>query len=135
MTSKQDHDEWVKGTNLTDAGFDLKPQPAVRIHNRNETDKHLLVKAMVAKVLWDRGHKFDTEVQAPGGRVDVLDFGLPEDPPVVYEVETDCSEQVREEKVAQYAVDPVRDVLFLDPTEAPDSIPELREWVERRVVG
>jgi len=135
MGSKQEKDEWVKGKQLTDTGYEPKPESAIRLHGSNETTKHLMVKALVAQVLRERGHRFDTEVLGPNGRVDVLDFGLPDSKPVVYEVETDLTPQTRREKATEYAVGPVRDVLFLDPTEAPDDIQAMKEWVEHEVVG
>lgn len=133
--SRQEKDEWVKGKQLTETGYEPKHESAIRLHNSNETTKHLMVKALVAQVLRERGHRFDTEVLGPNGRVDVLDFGLPDSRPVVYEVETDCSPQKRREKAKAYAVGPVRDVLFLDPTDAPDDVHDLKEWVEGEVVG
>jgi hypothetical protein len=133
--SAQEREDWIKGQDLDDAGYAPKPEPAIRLHGSNETTKHLMLKSLVAQVLRERGHKFDTEVKGPNGRVDVLDFGLPDSKPVVYEVETDLTPQARREKAAQYAVGPVRDVLFLDPTDAPDDIHAMKEWVEEQVVG
>jgi len=53
----------------------------------------------------------------------------------VYEVETGATPARRKEKVQQYAVGPVRDVIVLDPEDAPDNVQEMQAWAERQVIG
>lgn len=133
--TRQDKDDWQKRQDLEAEGYEIHIQPAVHLHGPNETPKHAHVKLALAREILKRGRRFDTEVKGPGGRVDVLDLGAPDEQPLVYEVETDSSAKQRKEKAKQYAVGPVRDVIVLDPTEAPDQIEALSEWAERQVVG
>ena len=133
--TKQDRAEWLTEQDLGESGYKPKPESAVRLHGTRETTKHLVLKALVAQVIQERGRRYDTEVLGPNGRVDVLDFGEPDGSPVVYEIQTDCTPKERREKAAQYAVGPVRDVLFIDPTDAPDDIHEMKAYVEQQVTG
>lgn len=129
----QEKEDWLKGKDLGQMGWDLRPS-AVRLHGSNETTKHLLIKALIAKMLQREGRRWDTEVVGPDGRVDVLDLGPPDGKAVAYEVQTNATPQEKRDKVEQYVGGPVRDVIFLDPAEAPNSVPELAAWVEQRVV-
>lgn len=133
MSDKRTKTEWVKGKRLEEEGFQTKPS-AVRLHGRNETLKHLLVKAAIAREIQRQGRGWDTEVKGPDGRVDVLDLGPPDGKPVVYEVETGVTPKQHRAKVAQYNTDVVRDVLVVDPEDAPDEIPALEEWVGEQVL-
>lgn len=141
MTSREDADEWSKRNDLQAEGIETRPYSSVHLHGARETPKHLLVKSLVARELQQRRgpKRWDTEVvvNSAGDRVDVLDYGPPGEPCSVYEIETDASSKVKLEKVEQYARGPIPEtqVYFLDPTEAPDSIPELVEWVEQWVVA
>lgn len=135
MADKQDKADWQKERDLDDEGYQINPEPAIRPHGSNETPKHLIIKSLIVRALMQEGRSWDTEVKGPNGRVDVLDYGPPEGNPVVYEVETGCTQATRREKARKYAVGPVRDVLFIDPEDAPDDIAALTEYVEQRVVG
>lgn len=134
MTTKQEAEDWKQGKDLARQGWDAKPA-AIRLHGSGETPKHLLIKSLIARELQQRGRRWDTEVRGPEGRADVLDFGPTDGKAVVYEVQTGCTPKDRRKKARQYAGGPVRDVLFLDPEEAPDDIAALTEWVSEQVVG
>lgn len=133
MTDKQEKADWATGQDLDDVGFEVQPA-AVRLHGSGESTKHLVIKALICRVLQRKGRRWDTEVKCPGGRVDVLDYGPADGGAVVYEVQTDCTPQERIDKAEQYVRGPVRDVLFMDPSEAPNELPELAAWVEERVI-
>lgn len=132
--SKSDKENWIKGKDLENVGFEVKP-PAVRLHGTGETLKHAVVKLLVARVLQKRGRKWDTEVKGPDGRVDVLDFGPDDGQAVVWEIQTNASRQAILDKVEQYESANIRDVLVIDPTEAPDEIQEMESWVEGEMFG
>ena len=132
--SKTDKENWLKGKGLEKVGFDIKP-PAVRLHGNNETLEHAVLKLLVARVLQQRGRKWDTEVKGPDGRVDVLDFGPDDGKPVVWEIQTNASRQAILDKIDQYGRENIRDVMVIDPTEAPDEIQEMEEWVEGVMFG
>lgn len=139
MTDKQTADQYHKRQSFEAAGYQPRFDNGIRLHGPHETAKHAVLKTLVARELAKRRGPdgYDTEVKCPGGRVDVLDFGPPDEPPAVYEIETNASRTVKLAKADQYALGPVppERVYFLDPTEAPDELDALVEWVERQVVG
>lgn len=138
MTDAASADEWRKRQDL---GFQTRPESSIRLHSSAETAKHAHVKLALARELQQRRgpNRWDTEVRLSdgSGRVDVLDYGPVGEPPAVYEVETGLTRQAKLDKIAQYSGDtlPEERIYFLDPTEAPDSIPELEEWVRTEAVG
>ena len=137
MTDKREAGQWKDRQDLEDTGYEPRWDNGVFLHGQGETAKHAHVKLALARVLQQKRGKngWDTEVPGPNGRVDVLDLGPTDGQPVVYEVETGATPARRKEKAEQYAVGPVRDVIVLDPTDAPDDVQSLHEWAEREVIG
>lgn len=106
----------------------------VYLHSADETPKHLTLKAIIALVLRQEGRPFETEAELKGkGRVDVLDWGPIDGKAVVYEVETDCSQNRRREKAEQYSGCEVRDVIVFDTRDAPDGVNGMYAWVRDRL--
>jgi hypothetical protein len=137
VTDKREAEQWKARQDLESAGYEPRFENGVFLHGCNESAKHAHVKLALARVLQEKrgSDGWDTEVQGPSGRVDVLDLGPVDGRPVVYEVETGARKQRVREKVDQYVVGPVRDVIVLDPLDAPDDVRELQGWVEGHVVG
>lgn len=137
MTDKREAEQWKDRQDLEETGYEPRWDNGVFLHGTGETPKHAHVKLALARVLQaKRGtNGWDTEVKGPDGRVDVLDLGPTDGQPVVYEVETGASPARRQEKAQQYAVGPVRDVIVLDPEDAPDNLHDLQAWAERQVIG
>lgn len=94
--------------------------------------KHFIVKSAICFVLRKNGHDFCTEHEFPNGRIcDVLDV----ETFLVYECESNASSSDVEEKLGNFwDYDEVRDTIVIDPTDAPDDIGEIRDWVEDRLV-
>lgn len=134
---KREKDEWLKRQDLGDVGLEPRWENGVFLHGKKETAKHAHVKLALARALQKKRGKngWDTEVPLGDDWVDVLDLGPTDGAPVVYEVETGASKADRRRKVDQYAVGPVRDVIVLDPEDAPDNVDEMKEWAERQVIG
>lgn len=136
MSNKATHAEWVQRKELNRCDIQVKPESAIRLHSSTETPKHLVVKALLARELQRNGRPFDTEVKIGDvGRVDVLDFGEFDEAPIVYEVETGVTPKKAKAKANQYAVGPIRDVIILDPTEAPDDVAGIVDWLRAEVAG
>lgn len=137
MTDKREAEQWKKRQNLGDVGLEPRWENGVFLHGTGETAKHAHVKLALARVLQEKRGKngWDTEVPLGDDWVDVLDLGPDDGQPVVYEVETGATKARRQAKVEQYAVGPVRDVIVLDPEDAPDDVHEMQEWAERQVIG
>jgi len=131
--TKQEKADWKAKKDLLNQGWDVRPS-AVRLHSSTETPKHLMLKTLIARELQRQNRRWDTEVRGPNGRVDVLDLGPPDESPLAYEVQTNATKKDRQHKAAQYCDGVVRDVIFLDPTDAPDEISQLVDWVADRVV-
>jgi len=71
----------------------------VRFHNSNETPKHYFCKAMMCKVLRDKGLSFFTEFEFPNkaeADVFVVDTGQ------IFEFESKISLKLKEKKESQY---------------------------------
>lgn len=134
MPNRATHDSWVKRKALESAGIEIK-RPAVRLHGPNETPKHLVLKALLARELLRNDIPYDTEVRVEGGRIDVLSLGEPDEPPTAFEIESNCTPKRAKDKVEQYAVSPIRDVMILDPTDAPNTVGEIPGWLREQVAG
>jgi len=107
----------------------------IRIHNSDETLRHLLLKATIAKILHDGGRDYATEVELAGrGVVDVLDLGPSDGMAVVYEVETNHNPERVREKVRQYASDVVRDVIVIPARESPENVQEIESWLKANYI-
>lgn len=113
----------------------------VRLHNSDETQRHVHIKAELANILQEAGRNWGTEVELQNERgvVDVLDLGSSDGKAMVYEVETSYSPQRARDKLNQYQRDHdplIRDVIVIPAKEAPTDIHEMREWLlEKYVIG
>ena len=93
----------------------------VRFHNRGETFKHFLVKAMISKILFNRGRVFVTEAEFKCGRVvDVLDVTEK----IGYEVETSGKNSKK---------DPIN-IVTIDLRKVPDEIKGLEKYLKKEVM-
>ncbi|MCG1003084.1 MULTISPECIES: hypothetical protein [Halobacterium] len=134
MNNKRHHDEYGGRKDLQNAGWQIHKRDAVAFNSGSETDRHLVAKALVAKVLRDRGYRVDTEVVKEGvGEIDVVAYGLDE-PPFAVEVETNPTKAVVSDKVSRYyRGEPFCECYVLDVDDLPDSIADAREWVEAQI--
>lgn len=128
--------KWARKQELLDGGWSMANERAIKVHNPNETEKHLALKAMLALLLERRGRVWSTEEKLEGekGRADVMDWGPKDGRAVVYEVETDATKAKAREKASQYAGGAVRDVIVLDTRDAPDEPAEMLVWLEEQVI-
>jgi len=73
---------------------------------------------------------YEPIARAVGG----FDLNESESVAYIYEVETNCTRERRREKAMQYTDDAecsvIADCMVVDPTEAPDSLDSLEEWVK-----
>lgn len=131
--SKRDYEDWRQKKDLSKRGFVIKPS-AIRIHNSDETPKHLMVKAMLALVLQRKDRSWDTEVSCDAGRADVYDAGPIGEKAMIYEVETGVTKAQRKKKSEQYTGGPIRDTIVIDPADVPNDPTKAVEWLEKNVV-
>lgn len=103
------------------------------VHRHGDDWKHFMVKAAVFQFLSDQGHEVLTEVEIHDGyKVDVLDA----DTALVYEIETGLNKKTRRSKLKRYLHPETKfgraaeDIVFIDPTELPDDLIELKEEIQ-----
>jgi hypothetical protein len=98
-------------------------------HNRNESTKHWIVKALLFKALRDLGRTVGTEIETRGGGiVDVLDV----DNFIGYEVETGIDRQAIECKCRRLWR--LHDIVFVDASKVPDDIRDAERCVKAIVI-
>jgi hypothetical protein len=124
---------WSKRTDLEAVSIDAKPWEGLAVHSQN-SEVHEYVKFALCLLLDEKDRAWDSEVQFPDGRVDVLDFGPDDGNPVVYEVETGVTDKRAREKVEQYLVGNIRDVIVIDPSNVPETIEAATAWLDDNVV-
>lgn len=111
-----------KGINFSEGVF---------LHNKNETTKHFLVKALLFKMLKERGRMAGTEVETTNSIADVLDATNL----FVYEIETEAKPENRKEILDQYRdVNFIEDVFVIDLRKVPDNIFEMEKCLKENVV-
>lgn len=132
--TKNDRENWKKRKDLEDNNIDLKPWDGLNVEHQN-TAKHEFVKFCLSLVLYEKGRKWDSEVRFPNGReADIVDLGPSDGQPVVYEVETDVTPKRKQQKLNHFHVEPIRDVIIIDPADVPDSLDEAIEYLRTREV-
>ena len=97
-------------------------------HNRRESTKHWIVKALLFKALRDLGRTVGTEIEVSGGIVDVLDA----DNFIGYEVETEMDRLAVERKCRRLWR--LHDVVFVDAAKVPDDIRDAERCVKAIVI-
>ena len=97
-------------------------------HNSKETMRHWIVKAMVFKILHDRGCTVRTEAEVKGCIVDVVDEGNL----IAYEIETSMNEEKSKRRVQQLWH--MHDMFFVDCKKVPDGFVEAVEYL-KEIIG
>lgn len=123
-------DKIVKRSKLSDNADIWKNEGKVAYHA--DGYRHWMVKSVIGYVLRKNNHKFSTEVEFENGRIaDIVDL----ETFLVYECESNASKSDVEEKLGNFwDYDHISDTIVIDPTDAPDDIHEIRDWVEERLV-
>ena len=94
----------------------------------NESVKHFLTKALIFKILRERGRTIGTEVELDGGVVDVLDV----DNKIAYEIETNLDKRKIFEKLRNYPK--IHDIFFIDTREVPNNFTEAENYLRVKLV-
>ena len=112
MTTKRE--QRIKDYKSLEArGYKLPPKRHWNSINKNagsETDKHLHAKAATARVLWHNGYDVCTEVEYDGFEIDVLAFGAVGRQPIIIELETVCTDEIKALNRNKYESDGIREV-------------------------
>ncbi|MGB9760208.1 MAG: hypothetical protein ACPLZG_10320 [Thermoproteota archaeon] len=105
--------DYITVRNLEEQGFDLREKNKVLPCGR-ESVKHFIVKALIGRILHERGYGFVTEapVSVNGNilYVDVFDYSNG----IAYEIQSVVHEGVREAKKELYESEAIKDVIIVD---------------------
>lgn len=99
-------------------------------HNKNESIKHFLVKAIIYKIIKEKGRIVGTEIETTNSIADVLDSTNMN----VYEVETNATPGNRKEILKQYENVNIKDVFIIDLRKVPNNIIEMEKCLRERIV-
>ena len=98
------------------------------LYNKKESLKHFLVKAIIFKILRERGRRIACEVEIKNGIVDLLDL----DNLIAYEIESDFDKKKIERKVRNYKI--VNDVIFINLREVPNEFKKAEKFLRKIVI-
>jgi len=98
------------------------------LHNRKESMKHFIVKAILFKILREKRRNVGTEIEINNGIVDLIDL----DNLIVYEIDNGYDKRKIREKLINYKV--VKDVFFIDCKKVSDNLKDAEEYLRRVVV-
>ena len=90
--------------------------------------KHFLVKAMILKILRERGRTVGTEIELQNGIADLVDV----DNSIVYEIETNLTKEKIFQKIRNYQA--AKDIFFIDTRENPDDLNEAEKYLRQKVI-
>jgi hypothetical protein len=97
-------------------------------HNKKESLKHFVVKAILFKILREKGRNVGSEIEIENGIVDLIDL----DNLIAYEIENGISKRRIEEKLKNYKV--VKDVFFINCKKVPNDLEKAENYLRKIVV-
>jgi len=104
MSNKQTrvYHSWLQS--LSQAGWDVDKQDAIKFNSGSETGKHQHAKVATAHILRNAGYRIDTEVTHPErGEIDVVAIPTKESQePFAVELETSPTPETTQDKLERY---------------------------------
>jgi hypothetical protein len=97
-------------------------------HNKNESLKHFIIKAILFKILREKGRNVGSEIEIENGIVDLIDL----DNLIAYEIENGTNKKKIEEKLKNYKA--VKDVFFIDCKKVPNDLEKAEKYLRKIVV-
>jgi hypothetical protein len=94
----------------------------------NESMRHWIVKAMIFKILKEKGRDVGTEIETKNGIVDVIDA----DNLIAYEIEKNLNEKKKKEKINR--LKGVNDIFIIDLNKVPDDFEEAEKYLKEKLV-
>lgn len=131
MSNKRSHNEFAARREIQDNGWRLEQTDKIEFNSGSETTKHVVAKALVGKVLKEKGYRIDSEVSKDEcGEIDVVAYGYDNDKFGV-ELETSPTEEVIQDKLDRYCYGQIwREIFVLNLNEMPMDMLKAKEWVE-----
>jgi hypothetical protein len=135
VTDKREYREYEHRRELEAAGWKVRQRDAVAFNSGSETVRHAVCKMLVCYKLKERGFRVDTEVgKEQAGEIDIVAYGVSDEPAFAVEVETNPTKDVVSDKIARYHDnEPFRDVFILNVSEMPKNILNALAWVEEQL--
>ncbi|MGQ9719446.1 MAG: hypothetical protein ACUVWK_06400 [Nitrososphaerales archaeon] len=119
--------------NLKADGFNITDRNKILPHSK-EGVKHFIVKALIGKILYDRGYVFLAEAPVSLGDsvayIDIFDYSNG----IAYEVQSNFNESIREAKEAIFKSEIVRDVILIKLDEISNEIYIAYKQLEKIVI-
>jgi len=97
-------------------------------HNKNESLKHWVTKAIIFHILRKKGRNVGTEIEVGNAIADVFDS----DNRIAYEIENNFSKTRRERKIRNLSG--AKDVFVIDLRSVPNDIDAAKKYLEEIVV-
>lgn len=115
---------------LKEKGFVLNDKNAncLFMHNKKESLKHLLVKAILLKILVERNRTAGCEIEVGNGIADVFDS----ENKIVYEIESGLSKRRIKEKTSKLSA--ATDIIFIDTKKIPNNMFLARKCLQKIIV-
>jgi hypothetical protein len=97
-------------------------------HNKKESMKHWIVKAIVFKILLNKGRNVGSEIEVGNGIADVFDS----DNKIAYEIENSVSNFKREKRIRNFS--DANDIFVISLKRIPNEISTAKKYLEEIVV-
>ena len=136
MTSKRTHIQYKDAKALKSAGWRVEGKRCIRLHTnpQDETIAHAHAKASVGKVLAEAGYCVDSEVEHESGCVaDIVAFGLEGRKPIVVELESEYSDELKQRNLKKYQHGPVAEVWTLPVDEFGNNIEHMQTYAKAKL--
>lgn len=111
MTQDQLYRDLAK---LRECGYQIEAVDNIARNAGSETLKHRIAKTSTAHVLWEADYHVASEVEKDGKFADILGLGNPGRNPIVVELETDATDEDRQEYRELYGSPVVREVFTIN---------------------
>jgi hypothetical protein len=106
----------------------MKSVNCLYLNNGKETVKHFVVKAILFKILREKGRKVATEVDIIHDVVDLIDL----DNLIAYEIETNPTKEKVNKRARELNF--VKEIFFIDLKKLPDNIEKLERILEKMII-
>jgi hypothetical protein len=113
---------------LRECGYSIEAVDNIAPNKGSETLRHRIAKMTTAHVLWKAGYHVASEVEKDGKFADIVALGHPSRQPLVVELETDATDEDREQYRELYGSPVVREVFTINVSDL-SAVPEYQ--VER----
>ena len=131
------HTQFKDAKALKRAGWSVEGKRCIRLHSNpvDETIAHAHAKTAVAKVLAEAGYCVDSEVEHEhtGNVADIVGFGLEGRKPIVVELESEYSDELKQRNLKKYQHGPVAEVWTLPVDEFGNNIEHMQTYAKAKL--